>query len=186
MDREDNKMDKVVFFKNDDYRTDYCCGQIYYDFLDYAFSQTDFFMLVYSNKKKKGYSSIMKHFKDALRQYKVKSRTNASWAGTLGRIDPVYDYTVIFYRTDPAAKEILKEVDRLSAWSCPSYPEDLSFFKGNQCWAYSVGHEIIQGIIHANKQDIDFVVKHGLADYSDVTPYDSFYDDFDEILIKNS
>lgn len=186
MDREENKMDKVIFFKNDNYRTDYCCGQIYYDFLDYAFSQTDFFMLVYVNYYGKGYSSQMKNFKNALKSFKVKSRTNPSWPGTLVTRCADTTYKIVFYRTDPVAKEILKEVDKLSAWSRPSYPQDLSFFKGNQCWAYSVGHEIIQGIIHANKQDIDFVVKHGLADYSDVTPYSSFYDDFDEILIKNS
>lgn len=179
------KMDKIIFFKGEDQRTDYCRGQVYYDFLDYAFSRADYFMLVYSHRKKGGYSHIMRHFKDALIKYKVKSRYDSSWAGTPGRVDPIYDYNIVFYRTDPAAKEILKEVDHLSAWSCPSYPEDLSFFIGNQCWAYSVGHENIQGIIHANKQDIEFAVSHGLADYSDAEPYNSYYDLYDEVLVKN-
>lgn len=178
-------MDKIIFFKGEDQRIDHRCGQVYYDFLDYAFSRADYFMLVYVNYYGNGYTAAQKYFKNALNAFKVKSRTNPSWAGTPRTYCPNSTYKIVFYRTDPAAKEILKEVDHLSAWSCPSYPEDLSFFIGNQCWAYSVGHENIQGIIHANKQDIEFAVSHGLADYSDVRPYYSGYDSYDEVLVKN-
>lgn len=45
-------MDKIIFFKGEDQRIDHCCGQVYYDFLDYAFSRADYFMLVYSRRKK--------------------------------------------------------------------------------------------------------------------------------------
>lgn len=45
-------MDKMIFFKNNNLKTDYCCGQVHYDFLDYAFSRADYFMLVYSRRKK--------------------------------------------------------------------------------------------------------------------------------------
>lgn len=179
------KMDKMIFFKNNNLKTDYCRGQVYYDFLDYAFSRADYFMLVYVNYYGKGYTAAQKHFKNVLNAFKVKSRTNPSWAGTPRTYCPNSTYKIVFYCTNSAAKEILKEVDHLSAWSRPSYPEDLSFFIGNQCWAYSVGHENIQGIIHANKQDIEFAVSHGLADYSDAEPYNSYYDLYDEVLVKN-
>lgn len=95
---------------------------------------------------------------------------------------PNTTYKIVFYKTDPEAKEILKQVDRLSAWSRPDYPEDLTFFKGNQCWFYSVGHESIGVIIHASKTDLDFVDSLKLAKREDAMPYDSYYDACDEEL----
>ena len=157
------KMDKIIFFDNDDQREDHCVGEIYYNFLDYAFEKTDFFMLVYVNYYGKGYTKTMKSFRDELKPYKVKSRTNPSWPGTLWTICPNTTYKVVFYRNCAEAKEILKRVNCLSAWSCPSYPQDLAFFKGNQCWAYSVGHETMGAIIHADEEDLDFVERLGLA-----------------------
>ena len=41
-----------------------CGGQNYLDFLDYAFSRTDYFMLVYTNYHGKGYSTRQKNIKN--------------------------------------------------------------------------------------------------------------------------
>lgn len=64
-------MDKMIFFKNNNLKTDYCCGQVYYDFLDYAFSRADYFMLVYVNYYGNGYTAAQKYFKNALNSFKV-------------------------------------------------------------------------------------------------------------------
>ena len=79
----------------------------------------------------------------------------------------------------------LKHVFKISDWSCPENPQDLAFFKGNKCWFYSVGHEKIAGIIRADDEDVDFVVKCGLADYSDVEPFNPHYCVFDEEIVKD-
>lgn len=100
-------------------------------------------------------------------------------------ICPNTSYKVVFYRTDEDAKEVLKYVFKISDWSCPENPQDLAFFKGNKCWFYSVGHEKIAGIIRADDEDVDFVVKCGLADYSDVEPFNPHYCVFDEEIVKN-
>lgn len=39
--------------------------------------------------------------------------------------------------------------------------------------------------IHANKQDIELAVSHWFSDYSDAEPNNSYYDFYDEVLLKN-
>ena len=73
-------------------------------------------------------------------------------------------YKIVFYRCCEEAKTILNEVNSISMWACPFYPEDLAFFKGNQCWFYSVGHENIAAVIHATEQDLIFLEENGIAE----------------------
>ena len=150
--------ERIVFFKNEDQKSDRCSGTTYEQFIDYAFKHTDFFMLVYVNYYNKGYTKKMKSFMKSLKPFQVKRRTNPSWPGTELTICPNTSYKVVFYRTDEDAKEVLKHVFKISDWSCPENPQDLAFFKGNKCWFYSVGHEKIAGIIRADDEDVDFVV----------------------------
>ena len=89
-------MDKIIFFRNDDQKKDYCTEEIYGNLIDYAFEQADYFMLVYVNYDGKGYSQSCKHFKNALSKFKVKKRRNPSWPGTLGTHCPNTEYQVIF------------------------------------------------------------------------------------------
>ena len=174
-------MEKVIYFKNDDQHKDYCTGKIYQDFLDYAFLKSDYFMLVYINYYGKGYTKHQRYFKKVLDKFKVKSRSNPSWPGTLTAICHNTTYKVIFYKTQLEAKKILEEVNSLSDWSRPGYPEDLAFFKGNQCWFYSVGHEKIAAIIHADKEDIAFLESKGLANTeSSFVAQNNYFDSYDE------
>ena len=96
-------MEKMIFFESD------CSGQYYDDFLDYAFSSNDYFMLVYVNYKQRGYTQTQSYFKKALSPYKVKTRTNPSWPGTLRTIRPNATYQIVFYRTDDEAKKMAAE-----------------------------------------------------------------------------
>lgn len=175
-------MNKVLYFNNDDQRKDYCVDQVYYDFLDYAFEKTDYFMLVYINYYGKGYTKRQKYIKNVLNKFKVKSRSNPSWPGTLQVECPNTTYKIVFYKNHEEAKSILKEVDCLSHWS-GGYPEDLAFFKGNQCWFYSVGHEMIAAIIHADENDIDFLESRGLAKRENAfIPDDNYFDAYNEVI----
>ena len=173
---------RIVYFNNTNDETDNCSGQKYIDFLDYAFKESDYFMLVYINYYGKGYTKTMKDFRNKLKPYKVKSRCNPKWPGVMETYCKDTTYKIVFYRNVPQAKEVLCMVNKMSDWSQPSHPVDLAFFKGNQCWFYSVGHEKIAGIIHASENDIDFVLSKGLATMDDIFPYDSYYDAYDEVL----
>ena len=103
-------MEKVIYFNNGEKD---CNGQLYVDFLDYAFSKSDFFMLVYINYNGKGYTKRQKNFKQSLKSFQVKSRTNPKWPGTLQTSSQNTTYKVIFYKTEQKAKDILKEVSGL-------------------------------------------------------------------------
>ena len=81
-------MDKIIYFDNDDQRIDRCSEQAYFNFIDYAFDRTDYFMLVYVNYYGKGYSKIMKSFRNELRNYEVKCRTDPHWPGVQGTFCP--------------------------------------------------------------------------------------------------
>lgn len=172
-------MDKVIYFSSDN--KDLCCEQVYFDFLDYAFLRTDYFMLVYVNYYGKGYSKMMKYYKKKLQPYQVKTRTNPRWPGVLNTYCQNTSYKIVFYKNDEKAKEILKTVSNLSAWSRPQYPEDLAFFKGNKCWFYSVGHERIAAVIRATEEDINFLQEKGLAQKEKAyLPENNYFDEYDE------
>ena len=178
-------MDKTVCFKTDPTENDTCCsGQTYRDFLDYAFDKFDHFMLVYINYGGKGYKKNKKYFRNKLEPFKVYSRSDPMWPAYYSSSeldDPDSTFKIVYYKTDPAAKEILKEVDRLSDWSRFNNPEDLAFFKNGQCRFFSDGHERTAEFLHADEQDIDFLLSTGLADESCIKKYDpQKYDHCDE------
>lgn len=180
---KERHLDKIIYFDNDDQRIDRCTGQAYFNFIDYAFDRTDYFMLVYVNYYGKGYSKIMKSFRNELRNYEVKSRTDPHWPGVQGTYCPQTTYKIVFYRNDTGAMRVLKRVNKLSDWSSPGYPQDLAFFKGNQCWFYSVGHEKIAAIIHADDQDIAFVEMNKIASREAArTRQESYFDLYNEEL----
>ena len=176
-------MQKIIYF---DKVEEKCINETYQNFIDYAFENTDYFMLVYVNYYGKGYTKTMRYYRDALKSYKVKSRSNPSWPGTPGTYSAKTTYKIVFYKTDPNAKKVLKEVEGISTWSSPSYPQDLAFFKGNICWFYSVGHEKMAAIIHASKKDLDFLEANGLADRSQASlPFGDYFDIYNEKLQKD-
>ena len=177
-------MDKIIEFETHDFTEDLCAGNVYLDFLDYAFKQSDYFMLVYVNYYDNGFSCEMERFKELLSPFEVKTRTDPFWPG----IDLVFSlkttYQVVFYKNVFEAKSVLAQVNKLSDWSFPNMPQDLAFFKGNQCWFYSVGHEKIATIIHTTEDDFDFLESHGLAQRADAfyAPDPDYYTVYDEII----
>ena len=175
-------MDKIIYFENNNPNTSICSGSLYFEFLDYAFNCADYFMLVYVNYYGKGYSSIMKEFSKKLQKFKVKSRSNPSWPGTQSTYSHKTTYKIVFYRTDLEAKEILKTVSSLNMWSSPTYPQDLAFFKKEECWFYSVGHENIAAILRPTDEDYCFVEKKGLAHRRNAKPLGEYYDSYNEII----
>ena len=169
-------MDKVIYFDST-----HCDGNQYFNFLDYAFQKSNCFMLVYVNYYGKGYTSKQKYFRNALEKYKIKSRTNPKWPGTLKTYSAGSTYKIVFYKTEPKAKDILKEVQSLFDWSRPSCPEYLAFFIDKQCWFYSVGHEKIAAIIHADEEDLNFLEYEGIALQKNAfLPKDNYFQLYDE------
>ena len=178
-------MDKIIFFSTDPETNDtYCRGQKYREFIDHAFSKFDHFMLVYINYGGRGYKKSKKYFKKKLEPFKAYSRSDPMWPAYYSSSeldDPDSTFKIVFYRTDPAAKDILKEVDSLSDWSRYGNPEDLAFYKNGQCRFFSDAHERTACFLHADMEDIDFLISNGLAGAENIKEYDpEKYDHCDE------
>ena len=81
-------MASAIFFQkeNNESNIERCVGNTYFDFIDFAFSKSDYFLLVYINHRKKGYSNEKKYFKDKLNKFKVKKycRLAGACRGYLG------------------------------------------------------------------------------------------------------
>lgn len=150
----------------------------YNAFIDYSFNKCTAFMLVYINYNGKGYSKEKKEFRKKLKSFEIKRRRNPSWPGVPYTFSNKTEYCIVFYRTTPEAKQILKEKTSLFDWSSPSSPEDLAFFVGDMCWFYSVGHESLAFCIHPDVNDNCFFANNELIDYSNY--YDYYYDQFNE------
>ena len=160
-----------------------CSGPAYHLFLDYAFTQADFFMLAFVNYYGKGLPARARQARAQLAPFRVRSRTNPSWPGTPETCCPNTTYKINVYRCCDAAKQVLQAAYRLSDWSRPKNAEDLAFFKGGQCWFYSVGHERIAAFLHATEEDLRFVRENGLAEHPSLQPYSAYYDAYDEALL---
>ena len=104
-------------------------------------------------------------------------------AGNAGDLLPKYDLQNQLLPLLRCGKQVLQAADRLSDWSRPKNAEDLAFFKGGQCWFYSVGHERIAAFLHATEEDLRFVRENGLAEHPSLQPYSAYYDACDEALL---
>ena len=178
-------MHTYVMFQNENKAKDKCSGEIYKQFLDYAFCRADYFMLVYVDENGKGFSSIMQTFENDLKPFEVKRRSNPSWPGTISTFTPNTTYQIVFYKTTEETKTILQRVDSLSTWSCPDYPQDLAFFIGNKCWSFSVGHEMMAGLLSPSNEDLLFLERVGLASRADFkTDRLQSFDIYDEMIVE--
>ena len=139
-----------------------CKDDTYQRFVDYAFENCDFFMLVYVNYYGKGYSKELKQFEKMLKPFQYKRRTDPCWPGTPGTYCKNTTYKVVFYPTTEETKRIVKSVNALEEWGGKTLPQDIAFFKGNNCWFYSVIHETMAGIVDVSEKDIHFCKKNGL------------------------
>lgn len=158
-------------------------GENYYELIDYEFENSDFFMLVYVNYYGKGYSAEMKKIKCALKPYLVKSRSNPSWPGTPITFCPDTRYKICFYKNNISAKGVLKTVDKLCDWTSPLLPQDLAFFRGNNCCFCSTGHERYAEFIQPTKADIEFLEKNGIATRYDIkSRNEKLYKNYEESL----
>ena len=159
-----------------------CTGRAYLAFLERAFAECDYFMLVYAFRRGSRYGAELRRCREALEPYLVKRRTQPSWPGTTLSRTPEVRYEVAFYRTVPEAKAILQGAAALTAWSAPRRPQDLAFFRRNRCWFFSSSARREAALLHASAEDIALLVQLGLADPADVQPEERYYDLYDEQL----
>lgn len=175
-------MDKVIYLEES--AVSGSCGtSSYHKFIDYAFTRADYFMLVYVNYGRCGYTSHMKKYLEQLNNYRVKVRNDPHWPGTPSTESLGSTYEIVFYKTSDQAKMILKNERSISDWSRPEKPQDLAFFIGNHCWFYSVGHEKIAAMINPENTDIEFLERNGFANSRGIICTESdYFKCFNEVI----
>ena len=172
-------MRRVIYLKSGGKN---CTGQIYLAFLERAFSECDYFMLVYVFRRGSRYVKELRRCRETLEPYLVKRRTQPYWPGTTLPYTPEVRYEVTFYRTAPETKAILQGASALADWAAPRRPQDLAFFRRNRCWFFSSSVRREAALLHASAEDIALLVRLGLADPSGVQPEERYYDLYDEQL----
>lgn len=172
-------MANVIYFKKGGRL---CTDARYTAFLDYAFAQTDYFMLVYVFRRGSRYAAALHRYRQMLAPYLVKRRNEPYWAGTMLPFSEAVSYEVSFYRNTEEAKQVLQEASALFDWSSPKRPQDLAFFRRNRCWFYSSSAEESAALLHATERDLAFLTEHGLADPADALPEDLYFELYDEQL----
>ncbi|MBC8528572.1 hypothetical protein H8699_03855 [Christensenellaceae bacterium NSJ-44] len=136
----------------------------YEEFINYALNNSDYFMLVYVRYNMAPESIFTNNIFKDLRDLTVKTRANPSWAGTPETYSNNTAYKITFYRSDPSAQQVLNRVNGIYNWTRPENPQDLAFYRGGQCWFYSIGHERMSGIIDPSPEDKTFFEERSLID----------------------
>jgi len=138
----------------------------YKEFINYALDNSDFFLLVFSKKKNEGFKYKMKEIKKELIKLKVKSKFTYTWAGNIMSPNNKWEYQACYYNAESNALSSLLSVKSLFEWDWPLLPQDLCFYRKNQCWFKSVSHERLALLIKPTKFDIDFFSKIGFIEES--------------------
>lgn len=90
--------------------------------------------------RKKIFDSYCKSFINELSVYKIKERCNPVWPST-EVLSPTDGFEILLFRSTVEVIKKLCTPGSYLSWRYPKYPEDLSFFKNNRCWAYASSHE---------------------------------------------
>jgi len=68
-------------------------------------------------------------------------KNGIGWPGYLGYGDPNWENEIRLYKSDISLLPHLLKPGSLENWRIPKYPEDISFYRNNECWMYTVSHE---------------------------------------------
>lgn len=115
-------------------------------------------------KQKEAFYENCVPFVEKFKPYLLYVRRNEVWP-SLG-LTTAYvvnsDIEVHLYRVVPEMEPLLLEPGSLDAWIYGSYPDDLSFFKGNVCWFESTTHEYHSFLYADSPEDVKFWEELGI------------------------
>ena len=153
-------------------------GEAYNSLIDYALETCDTFMLVSCDYYRSGtFKREVKPILKELRPLLIKKRHNPCWPGTTVMSSNRYQYTILFYRCDRAAADLLKLPGHSFGWEYPHFPEDLAFFRRGQNWMATVAHEEMLWFNRETRQDRFFFRNLGVLDQSGISSNDAdFYE----------
>ena len=111
-------------------------------------------------------------FIDSLRPFLIKQRHNAIWPSTKAAARSITDYDINLYKISEEVIQYLLQPGSFLNWCYPYYPEDLSFFSQNFCWAYSSSHEGYIQILPSDVCEYNKLRNLGIAFDNEFIPND--------------
>lgn len=151
----------------------------YEKLIEYAYQKCNVIMFVaredglnYEDIKKlnKNMSLIQEKFsnsfiKELQRPLWVFHKSQKSLLNKMSDIEFNNQFHIYFYKFTNEIKAFLLSNPNLFKWLNPEYPEDISFFKNNCCWLYSIAHEEICDIYVENEKEFKELKKIGIEFY---------------------
>lgn len=154
-------------------------GDVYARFITEACKRCDKFSLIRTNYTQSYYKRATVSSKP-IRPYRIKSMEVGSWpSGGPGddfiKMNPDYPYKSIMdvYRVCDETRDFLISKGGIYKWGVPDLPEDLCFYRGEDCWFACVAHEGDCAINTNDRCDrlllmdmgLDFIQTDELMDY---------------------
>ena len=154
-------------------------GDVYVRLITEACKRCDKFSLIRTNYTQSYYKRATFSSKP-IRQYRIKSKAVNSWPnGGPGeeyiKMNPDYPYKSIMdiYRVCDETRDFLISQGDMFNWCPPDLPEDLCFYRGEDCWMFCTAHEEICMINTNDRCDrlllmdmgLDFIQTDELMDY---------------------
>lgn len=113
-----------------------------------------------------------------MEKFKIKQRNNPIWPSTK-ILEGAEDYNICLYKASHDIIQFLLQPQSYLGWRYPRYPEDLSFFKNNYCWAYASSHEEYIEIIPEDYEEYIRLKEMGIEfqdEYNPAEKKDMFYE----------
>ena len=131
------------------------CLVQYRELINYACSNSDAIMMVFSYKKGdiKNKETMMR-IRDQLSPWRIKTRYDPQWPTTKSN-DLNYVFIIELFKPSREIKRFLLQIDHLYGWG-GSLPFDISFFRNNYCWFATCSHEQCGWVITDNSLPSQF------------------------------
>lgn len=143
----------------------------YHKFISYACSTCDTFSLnddreyfaenMYIKEKRK-YKKVLHLLRPYQVRYEYMKDGHSECTGTSYR-----DTYIRHYRCCLETEAILQRKESVFDWElCNNLPEELCFYRGDQCWYYTITHEEMDGFENYTKEDAQALIESGAVDCS--------------------
>ena len=102
----------------------------------------------------------------------ICAKKGIGWPGNIGQTDQRYD--IYLFKSDVKVLPILLKSEKLADWKAPQFPEDLCFFRNNECWLFTVSHEEILSFTLKSYDEYDLLKSIGVK-------FSSVWSDYKEL-----
>lgn len=134
-----------------------------------------------SRTEQKIFYSCCVPFKESMEKFKIKQRYNPIWPSTKILEGAEDYYNICLYKASREVINFLLQPQSYLGWRYPKYPEDLSFFKNNYCWAYASSHEEYIEIIPEDYEEYLKFIEMGIEfqdEYDPTEKENMFYEEY--------